>query len=95
MNLEPVLNRLRATCRNNDIAMLGIFGSVARGEDTVNSDVDLLVRLNKPVGFVEFITLEDTFKEIFGRKVDLATESSLHPLIRKNVLADLQIIYEK
>ncbi len=95
MNLEPVMNRLRAACHAKDVAMLGIFGSVARGEDTANSDVDLLVRLSKPVGFVEFITLEDTFKEILGRNVDLATESSLHPLIRKNVLADLQVIYEK
>lgn len=95
MDLEPVMNRLRAACHAKDVAMLGIFGSVARGEDTPNSDVDLLVRLSKPVGFVEFIALEDTFKEIFGRNVDLATESSLHPLIRKNVLADLRVIYEK
>ena len=95
MNLEPVMNRIRAACHAKDVAMLGIFGSVARGEDTPNSDIDLLVRLNKPVGFVEFIALEDTFKEILGRNVDLATESSLHPLIRKNVLADLQVIYEK
>lgn len=95
MNLEPVINRLRAACRDKNVAMLGVFGSVARGEDNANSDVDLLVRLSKPIGFVEFIDLEDTFKEIFGRKVDLATESSLHPLIRKNVLADLQVIYEK
>ncbi|MGE3466969.1 MAG: nucleotidyltransferase family protein [Pyrinomonadaceae bacterium] len=95
MNLEPVMDRLRAACRVKDVAMLGVFGSVARGEDSPNSDVDLLVRLSKPVGFVEFIALEDTFKEILGRNVDLATESSLHPLIRKNVLADLQIIYEK
>ena len=95
MDLEPVLSRLRATCQAKDIAMLGVFGSVARGEDTPTSDVDLLVRLSKPVGFVEFIALEDTFKEILDRNVDLATESSLHPLIRKNVLADLQIIYEK
>ena len=95
MNLEPLMNRLRTACRDNGVAMLGIFGSVARGEDTANSDVDLLVRLSKPVGFVEFIALEDKFKEIFGREVDLATEASLHPLIRENVLADLQVIYEK
>ena len=95
MNLKPVMNRLRAACHAKNVAMLGIFGSVARGEDTPNSDIDLLVRLNKLVGFVEFIALEDTFKEILGRNVDLATESSLHPLIRKNVLADLQVIYEK
>lgn len=95
MNLKPVMNKIRAACDAKGISMLGVFGSVARGEDTPNSDVDLLVRLGKPVGFVEFIALEDTFREILGRNVDLATESSLHPLIRKNVLADLQIIYEK
>lgn len=95
MNLEPVINKIRAACAAKDIAMLGVFGSVSRGEDTPNSDVDLLVRLGRPVGFVEFIALEDTFREILGRNVDLATESSLHPLIRKNVLADLQVIYEK
>lgn len=95
MNLEPFLKKVTAACKANNVAMLGMFGSVARGEDTQNSDVDLLVRLSKPIGFVEFIDLEDTFKEIFGRNVDLATESSLHPLIRKNVLADLKVIYEK
>lgn len=95
MNLKPVMNKIRAACDAKGISMLGVFGSVARGEDTPNSDVDLLVRLGKPVGFVEFIALEDTFREILGRNVGLATESSLHPLIRKNVLADLQIIYEK
>ena len=83
MDLAPVMSRLRAACHAKNVAMLGIFGSVARGEDTPNSDVDLLVRLSKPVGFVEFIALEDMFKEIFGRNVDLATEASLHPLIRK------------
>ena len=95
MNLEPVLNRIRTACHDNNITMLGVFGSVARGEDTAKSDVDLLVRLGKPLGFVEFLDLEDTFKGIFGRNVDLATESSLHPLIRKSVLADLKVIYEK
>lgn len=93
MNLDPVMNQIRAACHAEDVAMLAIFGSVARGEDTLNSDIDLLVRFNNPVGFVEFIALEDTFREIFGRNVDLAAESSLHPLIRKNVLADLQVIY--
>lgn len=95
MNLEPVLNRSKAACDARNIAMLGVFGSVARGEDTANSDVDLLVRLTNPVGFVEFIDLEDTFREMLGRNVDLATESSLHPLIRKSVLADLKVIYAK
>ena len=95
MDLKPLLNKISTICRENNVAMLGVFGSVAGGEDKSTSDVDLLVELSKPVGFVEFINLEDKFCEVLGRNVDLATESSLHPLIRKNVLADLQVIYEK
>jgi uncharacterized protein len=94
MDLKPKMKRLQEICRKNNVAMLGVFGSVSRGEDTPESDVDLLVKLNKPVGFIEFIRLEDKFVEVLGRKVDLATEDSLHPLIKKNVLNDLKVIYE-
>ncbi len=74
--------------------MLGVFGSVANGKDTPESDIDLLIKLKEPVGLLEFIRLEDTFANALGRKVDLATEQSLHPLIRRNVLNDLKVLYE-
>lgn len=94
MNLRPKIKRLRELCLENSISMLGVFGSVARGEDTPESDVDLLVKLEKPIGLWKFIALEDKFAEILGRKVDLATESALHPLIHSNVMRDLKILYE-
>lgn len=94
MHLKPFLKQLRQLCQENNVLMLGVFGSVARGEDTGKSDIDLLVKLSKPIGFIEFIRLEDRFVEVLGRKVDLATEGSLHPLIRQNVLNDLSVIYE-
>ncbi|MBK9215585.1 MAG: nucleotidyltransferase family protein [Chloracidobacterium sp.] len=95
MDINPLLNRLISICRDNDIGMLGVFGSVARGQDKPDSDVDLLVRLDKPVGLFKFFDIEDSFSKVLGRRVDLATESSLHPLIRGSVLADLKIVYEK
>ncbi len=94
MNLENFKNQLDDICRENGIAMLGVFGSVARGEDNGDSDIDLLVKLKEPVGLVEFIQLEDKFVDLFGRKVDLATEAALHPLIKDNVLNDLKVLYE-
>lgn len=95
MDIGPKMRSISNLCRDKNIEMLGVFGSVARGDDREDSDIDLLVRLRKPVGFVEFIDLEDAFCSIFDRKVDLATEASLHPLIRSKVLADLKIIYEE
>jgi uncharacterized protein len=94
MDLKPKLDQLREVCRENGISRLGVFGSVARGEDTPESDVDLLIELSKPIGLIEFIRLEDKFVEVLERKVDLATEDSLHPLIRQSVLKDLKVLYE-
>lgn len=94
MDLEPKLQKLIEICQANGVAMLGVFGSVARGDDNPESDIDLLVKLRKPTGLIGFIALEDKLKEVLGRKVDLATEASLHPKIRSNVMKDLKIIYE-
>ena len=94
MNLRPKLKKLREICRENEISMLGVFGSVARGEDTFESDIDLLVRFDESPGLLDFIRLEDKFVEVLEKKVDLAIEDSLHPLIRQNVMNELKILYE-
>jgi predicted nucleotidyltransferase len=94
MDLKPFLKQLRKVCRENNVAMLGVFCSVARGQDTAKSDIDLLIRLKEPVGLIGFIQLKDKFVEVFGRKVDLGTEGGLHPLIHDSVMKDLKILYE-
>lgn len=94
MDLKPFLAQLQKVCRDHNVAMLGVFGSVARGEDTPESDIDLLVELKRPVGLIKLIQLEDRFVKVLGRRVDLGTESSLHPLIRDAVMQDLKILYE-
>jgi len=42
-------NKLIEICRRNDIVKVGIFGSMARGEATVDSDIDLLVEFSKRI----------------------------------------------
>lgn len=94
MNLKRFKNQINSICVEYDVDMLGVFGSVARGEDVEGSDVDLLVRFKRPVGLIELIRIEDRFEAALGRQVDLGTEGSLHPLIRDNVMGDLQVLYE-
>lgn len=95
MDLRPFLKQLRKVCRENNVAMLGVFGSVARGEDTPESDVDLLIKLREPLGLIGFIQLEDKFVAVLGRKVDLVTDGFLHPRIKDNALKDLKVLYEE
>jgi len=52
---------------------LQIFGSYARGEQTEDSDVDLLVTFSRPLGGFAFIDLADELEQILGMKVDLLT----------------------
>jgi len=71
------------------VKTLGLFGSVARSEETDESDIDLLVEFSKPVGFVTFMRLEHFLSERLGTRVDLVTQDSLKPVIRQDVLAEV------
>ena len=79
--------------KRSDVSFVGVFGSYARGDQSPNSDIDLLVRFAKPKGLLGLIRLERLLSEKLQRKVDLVTERELSPYIRDNVLNDLQVIY--
>ncbi len=81
-------------CKRNDISYCALFGSFARGEADENSDIDLLVRFSKPIGW-KFYGIAEDLQEFLGKKVDLATENMLNKYIRASVLKDLKVIYEE
>jgi predicted nucleotidyltransferase len=65
-----------------------VFGSVARGEDTDESDVDLLVDLSSDVSLVGLSGLTREIGEIVGVEVDVVPADSLKRAIRERVLAE-------
>lgn len=67
---------------------LRVFGSVARGEDGPNSDVDLLVDLPEQTSLFAVLALEGTLERILNVKVDLAPVNSLKPRVRAEALTD-------
>jgi hypothetical protein len=81
------------TCRDYDVSMVGIFGSMARGEASASSDIDLLVRFAKPKSLLSIVRLERNLSEMLGRKVDLLTESAISPYLKDRVLNELLVIY--
>jgi hypothetical protein len=70
------------------VKSLALFGSAAREEAGIESDVDLLVEFDRPVGLFEFIDLKDFLERLLGRKVDLGTPESLKPRLRERVLKE-------
>lgn len=81
-------------CRENDVSKVGVFGSMARGEASAQSDVDLLVEFSKRKSLLALVALERKISSAIGRKVDLLTEAALSPYLRERILGDLQVIYE-
>jgi uncharacterized protein len=89
------LNLINPLLEANNVEFAGIFGSFARGESKVSSDVDILVKFKTPISLLGLIRLERQISEKIGKEVDLVTEDSLSPFIKKEVLQDLKLIYEK
>lgn len=94
MNMEEIKRNISPILRRHGVQYAGVFGSVARGEDTPESDIDMLVALQKPVSLLRFFALNDELEEVLKRKVDLVTENSLNPRVKPFALKDLRAVYE-
>jgi predicted nucleotidyltransferase len=71
------------------VTEIGLFGSYVRAEQSESSDVDILVELEKPIGFFKFLELEEYLEELIGLKVDLVTKKALKPAIGRYILDEL------
>lgn len=74
------------------VQSIALFGSYARGEPTPESDIDLLVRLEKPIGF-RFFELWDYLESILGTRVDLLTPNALRRKPRLQQRVEEELIY--
>jgi uncharacterized protein len=73
---------LVAAAAAHDVTNLRVFGSVARGEDRPDSDVDLLVALPPHMGLLGLGRVQAELEAILGTKVDLVPGSDLKPAVR-------------
>jgi predicted nucleotidyltransferase len=97
MNLSYNINELEKICSKYQADYIGVFGSTARGENSSNSDIDILVRFNpqNTGGLFELSAMRDELENVFQKKVDLLTEGFLSKYFRQEVLNELKTIYAK
>ncbi len=81
------------------VSRIAVFGSFARGEETPESDIDLLVELKAPdkrprLGLGWF-SLEEELSRIMGREVELIAEGSLSPYLRPYAERDMVLLYDE
>ncbi|MFC6592132.1 HepT-like ribonuclease domain-containing protein [Deinococcus lacus] len=74
--------------RSLGVRRVRVFGSVARGEATDLSDVDLLVDLHSGAGLLDLMAAKDLFENLLQRRIDVLTEGALKPQLRRGILTD-------
>ena len=76
------------------IKRIGVFGSVAKQADSDQSDIDLVVEFERPIG-LKFISLAEYLEKLFGRNVDILTKDGIRNIRVKRVSTDIEkdIIY--
>jgi|APLow6443716910_1056828.scaffolds.fasta_scaffold64311_1 hypothetical protein len=71
-----------------NLKSLALFGSFARNEATENSDIDILVEFDRPIG-LDFVLLADELETILSVKVDLVTPDAIKPKMFEYIKRDL------
>ena len=72
---------------------IGVFGSFARGEQTVGSDIDLLVEFEKGHNdLFNYIRLKEYLEVLLGRKVDLVNKKAVKPRLKERILREVKYV---
>jgi predicted nucleotidyltransferase len=98
MDREQVIARLKAherELRAAGVIELSLFGSVARGEATSGSDVDLAVKLDRgrPIDLFQFYGLAERLESMLDAKVDLLCEPIRRASLRERVDRDRALVF--
>lgn len=91
-SIKAKLEKLKPTLQNEyHITELGIFGSYVRGEQTVNSDVDILVEFDPSFdfGLFTYCHIQNYISDMLNKKIDLVMKTSLKPYIGKSILQEV------
>ncbi len=83
--LEKIKEKIREILKKNNIERAGIFGSYVKGNQTKDSDIDILIKPTKDMGF-GFAGLEIELSKKLNKKVDLVSYNALSPYLKNEIL---------
>jgi predicted nucleotidyltransferase len=73
---------------------IGLFGSVARNEETPTSDIDILYSFNTPISLFTKYNIVEELQLKLHKGIDLVSENAIHPKLKPYIYNDLKMIYE-
>jgi len=93
MNKDEIMRLMRENYNvlttEYGVSRIGIFGSMAKGTMTEDSDLDIVVEFKRPIGF-KFIRLVEYLENLFGKKVDVITKAGIENIRVKEVARSIE-----
>lgn len=95
MTTQSIKKQIIPILKRQGITKAALFGSVIRGKAKKTSDIDILIRYKGQKSLMDLVRLQFELEKKLGKKVDLLTYDSIHPLLKNIILNEQKIIYEK
>src|ERR1700732_4132394 len=88
LTIESVREALLPVLLRHHVRRAGVFGSLVHGDWTSDSDIDLLVEIDKPISLLGLARIERELEEASGRRIDLVEYRTIKPRIKHKILED-------
>ena len=94
---QTIINKLKQFFAYQPIEQAWVFGSYSRGEETKDSDIDILVRFAKDANITlfKYVSIADALQKLLHKKIDLVEEGQLKEFAKHSAEQDKILIYER
>jgi len=93
MNKNEIFQKIAQILEEKGAKKVSVFGSYARDQENPESDIDIMVTFSTTKSLLELVRIERELCEEIGIKVDLVTEKSLSPYIRKQAEKEMKDVF--
>lgn len=91
-SVEEIKRKILPILKPYGVKRAGLFGSCVREEMGGDSDIDILVEIDKDISLLDFVGLKLEIEDVLGRKVDLVEYSVIKPLMRESILNEQVVV---
>lgn len=88
IDLEQIKKKTIPVLKKAGVIRSSIFGSYVRGEQTANSDIDILIEMPESKSLLDFVELQLQLEDVLGIKVDLGEYQTIKPRLKDSILSN-------
>ena len=90
--IAQIKRKIMPILKRYGVLKAALFGSVVRGDERKDSDIDILVDIEKDIGLLEFIGLKQDLEDALGHPVDLVEYGTIKPLLKDRILSEQVVL---